>query len=362
MVITILIGIIVTIFAYFSGKSNNERYLFIAFSIIFIFLALRYDFGNDYMAYFDKFYEVDEASWNELRDVTGIDAIGESMEFGFIFLLKIFTVFSGYYFFIAFHSLLICLLFFYLIKNNVEIQYYWFAIFLFVFNPNLMLVELSALRQTLAILCFLFSIKYLINRNIVKYLLFILLASSFHLSAIILVPLYFLFTPKPVGKYEPIIYIVLFLFFMFFGSLLLSPLESITSTYLPKYISYVDDGEKAILQSGFGIIIYSFIYLFILLFAKRENDREIVIYRIVALFIVLTPLSLALNMLSRLNFYFEPLLIVVIPQILSSNFNKTTKLFFVSIIVFMSLVSTYSHFKSPIYREKYNTYKTILTE
>jgi hypothetical protein len=70
------------------------------------------------MAYFDKFLEVDETSWNELRDVSGIDALGETMEFGFIFLLKIFTVFSGFYFFIAMNSLLVCVSFYYFYKKQ----------------------------------------------------------------------------------------------------------------------------------------------------------------------------------------------------------------------------------------------------
>jgi hypothetical protein len=110
------------------------------------------------------------------------------------------------------------------------------------------------------------------------------------------------------------------------------------------------------------MVISSFIYLFILLFAKKESDIERIIYRIIAIFIILTPLSLTLNMLSRLNFYFEPFLIIIIPQILTTNLNKIVKIIFVAIIIFMSLITTYAHFNSEIYKDKYYNYQTIINK
>ena len=362
MITTFLIGLISVLFAYISGITNQTKYLLISFVILLVFLSLRYDFGNDYMAYFEIYDDINDTSWSEVKDVSGIGALGETMEFGFIYLLKFFTVFSDFFFFIFANSLLLCAAYFLLIKKYVSLNYAWMGVFLFVFDPNLMLVELSALRQTLAIICFLFSIQYLIKRNVVKYIICILIASSFHYSAIILLPLYFAFSPKPVLRLEPFIYIGLYLFLLLFGEVLLHPIEAFTNTYLPKYLGYVTDAEKANIESGYGLILYSFVYLVLLLFAKRDTEADRVMYRIVAIFMILTPLSLILNMLTRMTFYLEPALVVVIPQMLSITTNRLFKISFIALLIFITLVTTRSHFNSDTYKENYYNYKTIFSE
>jgi hypothetical protein len=52
-----------TIALFFAWKASlNKKYNGLAYSIItiFIFLAIRYDFGNEYMSYFMNFYEINE--------------------------------------------------------------------------------------------------------------------------------------------------------------------------------------------------------------------------------------------------------------------------------------------------------------
>ena len=60
MYITILVGAISVFFAYLSRFLRNNWGLKISFIIIFIYLALRYEFGNDYEWYLISFNSLKE--------------------------------------------------------------------------------------------------------------------------------------------------------------------------------------------------------------------------------------------------------------------------------------------------------------
>ncbi|WP_057912980.1 EpsG family protein [Peribacillus muralis] len=61
---------------------------------------------------------------------------------------------------------------------------------------GLHLVSMNGIRQVLAAAIFFTATKYLLNGNFMKYSLVVLLASTFHQSALILIPIYFLVRTK----------------------------------------------------------------------------------------------------------------------------------------------------------------------
>jgi hypothetical protein len=84
MIATIIMGIFAVSFA-FLAKYKNFRYgLEISFSLIFLFLALRYNFGNDYSSYLDRFIDI-----NKYSTVDYFDKFYR-VEPGWIFLCRIF--------------------------------------------------------------------------------------------------------------------------------------------------------------------------------------------------------------------------------------------------------------------------------
>jgi hypothetical protein len=48
MLIATILGLITTLLAYIARSEKNRMCLKLAFILIFVFLALRYNFGNDY--------------------------------------------------------------------------------------------------------------------------------------------------------------------------------------------------------------------------------------------------------------------------------------------------------------------------
>jgi hypothetical protein len=361
MAVTILIGILSVLFAFLGSKTQNYKYVSISFFILFVFLALRFDFGNDYLAYYNHFEKIKDSFWSDIDFLYGENLISGQMEFGYVLFVKLLTLSSNFYFLIALHSLFMCWVYYSLIKKNVEIEYAWLAVLIFVFLPQIMLVQLSAIRQTLAILCFYYSVKYLINRSFIKYLLCILIASTFHYSAFILIPIFFIITNKPVLRFESFIYMGLYIFIVLFGSSFLNFIQTFTESYLPKYISYFkDEGVKV--SSGIGLIINSALYLFILFFGKTENTSDKVFYRIAAMYILFSTTGMILNSLSRLALYFVPALIIVVPQMMTQNINKIFKIGFISVFLLMVLFSFYTHFTEETYFDKYYQYKTIFSD
>jgi hypothetical protein len=361
MIATFIIGFICMFLAFLAWNQKSTKFLLFAFVILYIFLALRYNFGSDYMTYYSLFNDIRDSSWSYLKGFSNLGVMGETMEFGYIYLNKVFSTFSGFFFFIAFHSLLLCMVYFSLIKKYVNIQYAWLALFILIFHTSLLVRSLSGLRQALAIFCFLYSIKYLLNRKFLKYALCILLATTFHYSAIILLPLFFIFSTKSISRFEPFVYITLYVLTLFLGKFILNSISDLTSLLTPKYLYYIQNIEEQTLESGIGFLLTTFLYIIILFFSKKDTSTDRVFYRIVAVFIVLSPASFILSILDRLSLYFAPALVVVIPQLLTINHNKLLKTIFIAVLLFITLYSYIAYNTSPIFFKTNYSYHSIFS-
>ena len=62
MIVTIMLGFFTVFFSYLSKDENFKWGLKFSFILIFFFLALRFDFGNDYMYYYSNFQKINSFS------------------------------------------------------------------------------------------------------------------------------------------------------------------------------------------------------------------------------------------------------------------------------------------------------------
>ena len=111
-------------------------------------------------------------------------------EIGWLILCWMFKQF-GFYVMVAFLALFSCLLYYRFFINYVPANFYWLAIFLYIFNPGLMLLHTTAMRQSISIALFLLSIEYIVKKDVIRYILIIGFASLFHKSALVLLPFIF---------------------------------------------------------------------------------------------------------------------------------------------------------------------------
>ena len=68
MVTTLVINGLVVFLSWLESLKILKHGLLISFILLFLFLALRYNFGNDYIGYFDGFREVNKYSNVTFKD------------------------------------------------------------------------------------------------------------------------------------------------------------------------------------------------------------------------------------------------------------------------------------------------------
>lgn len=111
---------------------------------------------------------------------------------------------------------------------------------------GLHLVSMNGIRQVLAASIIFTATKYLINGNFVKYTLIVLIASTFHQSALILIPIYFLVRTKAWTK-STLAWlcssVIIVLGYDQFSSLLFSAIED---TQYSDYSSFNEGGANII--------------------------------------------------------------------------------------------------------------------
>ncbi|QII82416.1 EpsG family protein [Jeotgalibaca arthritidis] len=321
----------------------NKKYpfRFFTFAILFMFMALRYDYGNDYMSYLDIHTSINAGLYAWGADDT---------------LFRILNIaVPNFFVMIALISLFYLIVVWYLLKINLKVSQYWFAVLILLINPYLFLIHLSALRQTLALCIFVFAVNFAVKRKLIPYAICILLATGMHSSAIILFPMYFFLTEKPFNKKYLLITIV------GLGLLLLTPLFDIIANnvldYLPnQYKFYYNQG----LQNSIRATIISSFYLLLIAFnLGKLRGKEIIYGKLSLIATILSVLAIKVSMITRIGMYFELFLIITIPHIFNRIERKIYKQILFTVLIGIYLLRYYSFFTNPLW-ESFREYQTIL--
>ncbi len=352
MTITILIGLFAVFFAYISKFIKYG--LEIAWIIIFVFLAIRFDFGNDYNGY-----------WNIYNNLTTVK-LHNQVEPGWLLLNSFFFYFlgkNGFYVLVALLSLLNCTVYYVLIRKYVSPNYYWFAVFIYVFDSSLLLIQASMMRQNLAmnLLAWAFVIA-LGNRSkamkMISVLSLILLSYSFHKSSLIgLIFLLLCFV-----RWDKI-YIVLFsmaivLFFM--HEVVIGFLSDIIHSYFDSFDVYLSEGELSI---GLGFLYkLAWTGLFLILNSYTTNKALYFLNNtVIVSFLVIPFQHFSSGMMGRILFYLSMFSVVVFPCFIQKFKEKYISLPMMALYVFFMLSDFVNFFNNDIWKDKFSEYHTILS-
>lgn len=222
-----------------------------------IFSAIRYyTVGTDTPTYTSLFrYHVDPAYLTyDLR-----------VELGYQFLLhQLLKITNDYYiFFIAVTFLATAPIVYTLRKlsSNYSLSifiYLTFGFYLNIFNPE---------RQSIAMGIFFFSLTYLVNKDFKKYLLCILLASTFHISAWLMLPMYFLCHYKMKDTYK---IITCFTVSYLGSSILISYLAQNNDRYL-QYTETNLEGPQGRVTLLFYVILAVLVYIYGIIYRSHDE-------------------------------------------------------------------------------------------
>lgn len=147
--------------------------------------------------------------------------------------------------------------------------------------------SMSANRQIFAIAVVFFSFYYVIKKNVLKYILIILLATLFHYSAVIALPIYWVYNyclmVQIKNKHLILVFIIGFVSFVCFPFILQALID--WGLLASKYLRYADDTNKA---HTINLIILGILYLTIKFQAiRKKNNNIIFLFLIIVLFMYL---------------------------------------------------------------------------
>ncbi|WP_351078865.1 EpsG family protein [Shewanella sp. CAL98-MNA-CIBAN-0140] len=189
----------VCLFAIFSTVSKTSPLLFTPVIIaLIIFAGTRHETGNDWGEYLKAFNAI-SSSPSEIFNVE------HRMESGYILLNVAVKSMGGELWWVFF----ICSAFtITLIFASINIYTPFLALGLLLFmRYGYLQFDMMFVRQGMAVALFFFSIQYITSREIIKYISVLSIALLFHVSALILYPLYF-FVHKEYSIYKVILLII----------------------------------------------------------------------------------------------------------------------------------------------------------
>jgi hypothetical protein len=215
------------------------------------------------------------------------------------------------------------------------------------------------MRQTIAIGLFLFAIDYINKIDAIRYGLCIGLASLFHSSALVLLPVYLLgVLDWTFNKKTAIFLFTVYLLSFVLSQSFLPMINILVSSFFVRYQEYEGVTE---IGTGLGLILNSALFFLVLYYTDLQNNKASIFFKILIISYLFIPLSLDLSMLGRASMYFWPSMIVVFPMTLSNIKNPIFKTIVLGVIVTLTIYGFNEFFNSEIYGSSYKTYKTIFS-
>ena len=174
-------------------------------------------------------------------------------------------------------------------------------------------------RNLIAVSIFLYSIRFIENKNLFIYSLLSLLALGFHLTSIVMIPVYFIVN-RTINNYITIpVYLASFIFFIYPETLfdILIQLFSSNEFILKGVLSYAGNEEYSANPSLFSFGVLNRIILFsFFIYAKKFIIHRItngnMIYNLSMMYFISTNIGFAVPIFSRVTYYFVVFFIIIL--------------------------------------------------
>ncbi|MEG1847965.1 MAG: EpsG family protein [Lachnospiraceae bacterium] len=289
---------------------TNRVILFAIFVLLFMISAGRYYVGNDYGEYIAIFKRV---------------GLGQSVssEFGFNTVVRIVQFLCGKESFIPIFAIFSFFTVFFLLKAVYE-QSDWFAYgFFLLMASGYYFSGLNTVRYYLALAMALYAAKYMIRKDYARFLLWILLAATFHKTVLVVIPIYW-FASRQWKKREVTVILA------FCASLLLFQdfYRKIIFAIYPWYEdSRFNTGETSYINIVKGICVLVFALLYYKEAIRDDKRNQFYFYLNIGA-ILLYLFASFIPVVSRIGYYLNATQIFLIPNILVKIPKKKERIFF----------------------------------
>lgn len=353
----IFLNLICLLIANLYSKGKLGSGLRIIFILQFVFFSVRVDYGNDYEHYLEIF---DMFSLMPLHSALSGDY--NHFEIGWRLLCNSLGG-SGFQSVIIAVQALYSISFYKFIKECVPQRYALFAVFIYIFNPDYMLIPLSMLREGVAICFSMLSVTCILKEKYTKSIAFAIIAFMFHRTAIILCLIYLFLIVEPyIRKNTNIIIAICFALLFPLATILVSKYSALLFGLdsFARYESYLDrtDGLSFGIGNIFEFMLYglpAFVY-----YRSCASDRERTICQIYLLSYIIYPFATLTVLLQRLSIYLNIVSISAIP-LLTSKMSSSIRTPYIGIYVTYTIYRFIGFFYSPIYGKYFIEYHTIFS-
>ena len=280
----------------------EKKWLFvIPFIPLYLLSALRYGIGTDYFhTYYPTFQKILSGSQTD-----------NGFEYGFYYINKFVAVYSSDVTWV----LAICALFFFVF---VGISIYQqsddpvFSIAL-LFGTGLFQYSLNGVRQAIVIAIWFYCLRYIEEKRFVPFLIFVITSTLFHYSALILIPLYFLFQKRFKPSHIIVVVVGAFAFTTVLKKFIL---------YIAGFTRYINkfsgssllDGDFA--WSEFIISVLLLVYLLVLYKKLKCSWKYNFLLLSTALGVVCSILTREIYIIARVSLFFRYLPVLYLPSTL----------------------------------------------
>lgn len=345
--------IIFTIFAIFSafevyGLKQTESKMFFALFSFFLFILsfIRWETGTDWITYYSSFNQFSE--WG----------IENGYEWGFARINEFVKIFFDNYTVLLF--ILGAILFAF--QSSAILKYSPYPVTSLLLLWSTTFANVFFVRQSIATVILFFSVRYIQEKKLFKFLLLVGLAMLIHRTSLIFILAWWVYGLK----LRPIImmfYIALSLVLALVLSKLMMSLGGIAGGVAQQKIEYyLENGEETfggsssigqILVRGFANKI--FIFVLSLLFLLRIEKKGLLFRGYVNLYwmgIILYFATISISIaLTRLSYAYDMMLIVLVPIVLNNIERKYLRFFVFFVFIFYSITRLYISITGNYYDE-----------
>ncbi len=360
MIVLIITGLLALLCVYLAQQGKAKYGLQAGFLIVTIIAAIHYDYGADYWAYYDYFYD-----WNRsytfrleysylfdiFRDVGWVALCLICKPIGFFGMVIVLSVLQNY-------------IYYSFIKQYVNKNYWVLAVFLYLFTIDLYPMNMSMMRQGLAVALFVWALPLVLKHKWIPAILLLLLAASVHTTAIILFPFLILgIWPMKSGKQLGIILLIVFtLLFIYRESIgfLLSPLDYFDN--ISEKLARSENEYGQLDSFGLGFVIKSIPFLIGIWYlwnCKQWDSIRSPMVAVATFGYLFIPLSAQVYMLQRLYIFFQALTIMTIPLTYTEIRNRALRISLFGILILMTIYEYWSFMNADLYKSTFYTYHTI---
>lgn len=284
------------------SSKNNKRALIVFWIFLFIMVAFRHEsIGNDTLVYKEIFNMIMQSDWKT--------SLGRSAEVGYSFLNKVISLFTDDFRWILIISAFLSI--YPIAKSYVKYSTDAFlTIALFLTMSNFVLL-FSGIRQAIAIALGMIAFEFTRNKKLFWFVIVIIIAVLFHISAFMLIFIYPLYHIKLKRKHLIFVIPVMGIVWFFNQQIF---------AFLGLILNQFTDYDTDISQTGSVTMLILFVIFVVLSYLipdESKMDADTIGMRNFLLFAVVLQMFAPLHPLAmRMNYYYMVFIPLLIPKII----------------------------------------------